>query len=115
MATLTPQVSDTRAGRLWSVTGKNGAVSIELISSREGSVFGPIVIHHPHHPSLAALTYPGRTPESCDVLDSGLCHPDMAFRAGAEVGEAWYAADRDDRVIWGQLESWYRSHLDKTA
>lgn len=111
MSNLTPEVTDTRTGRLWTVTGENGAVSFELISARE-DVFGPIVIHQPHRPLYDQLP---RDPESCDLLDAGICHPDMAFRAGESLGKTWLTSGRNDKVIWSQLESWYRMRLDRDA
>lgn len=109
MTRLTPDVTNTRTGRIWSVTGENGAVSVELISVSE-DVFGPIVIHSPH-----SLYGEDHRPISCDVLDAGICHPDMAHRAGADLGRTWEAAGRNDQVIWGQLESWYRMRLENAS
>lgn len=100
----------------WSVVGDEGAVSFWVQHAAAGShgtpvpeVFGAIGIHH-------AVRDGGTSVEhlpvgACDVLASGECRGDSAWRAGRDLGERWDARGRQDEIIFAELAEWYTSHI----
>lgn len=106
MNRLKRRIIDLNGDRHWALYGVGGVISWGLIAATDGQINdGPIGVHSPrplHNDDLPA--------EGCPFLENG-CYVDMGFLAGERLGTAWRAADRDDAVIWRELEQWYASHL----
>ena len=91
----------------WLVFGPAGVISWGLLAvERISSCFGPVGIHSPRQ-QLPDIMTPDL---DCPFLEMP-CYFDFGARAGGRLGKAWDAADRDDDVIWAELESWYADRL----
>lgn len=106
MAALQHQKRTIKDDPYWVVLGPHGAISWQRI---RGEIYGPIGIHSPrplyaHYPDMP------ETPIDCLLLEMP-CFNDASFLAGDDLGRKWEAANRDDQIIWAELEDWYRARL----
>jgi len=79
------------------VSGDLGAV---VCSTMPGSRVPFVLDFHHRKPQDDGPALP------CDVLDDGVCYPEAGCGA-TELRRAWFAAGRDDEVIWATLERYY--------
>ena len=88
-----------RGDQCWAVKDGVSAVEFRVIVATDQPV--AIVLH-----SLRPV--PCIEPGPCDLVDDGRCYADLTFVGGRDLHRTWVNGQRDDEVIWGALESWYR-------
>jgi hypothetical protein len=118
MGELSREVSDDTerrpngGGRTWYLSGPLGGVHLSFSYRRDyrddesypGGWMGGSVIYHSPHP-----LYEGRRPlrGDCPYVPGGRC-----YQSGLDIPQnfprEWWAAGRDDEVIWRTLELSYR-------
>lgn len=109
MSALKRRITDDKSGQVWALYGQGGVITWELLKHGLGTTNGPIGIHSPR-PQFGD----DEPLEGCPFLE-GDCYADSGCLAGDHLGRAWLSADRDNEVIWRELESWYVNRLEGGA
>jgi hypothetical protein len=98
MTTAVRARRDDKYEARYVVAGSRGAIEYHALA---GNTFALGVEYHDPRPQ-----HPGQEPQSCHILE-GACYPDGSSSLAHRVRLSWLLADRDDEVIWAELEERY--------